>query len=61
MLTVSDNGAGMTISEGTGQGSRFVEAFVRQLGGTLATGTSHRGSTVTVRLPASILAESKGR
>lgn len=56
-LTVSDNGSGMTKGSGTGLGSRFVEAFVRQLGGTMAIGTGPRGTTFTVRLPASILAE----
>lgn len=56
ILTVSDNGAGMTKGTGGGMGSRFVEAFVRQLGGTMAIGTGPRGTTFTVRLPASILA-----
>ena len=55
-LTVSDNGAGMTKGTGTGLGTRFVEAFVRQLGGSMATGTSPAGTTFTVRLPATVLA-----
>jgi two-component sensor histidine kinase len=46
----------MTNPPSSGLGSRFVSAFVRQLGGTLAT-TSENGTTSTMRLPASILAE----
>ncbi|MDP4027244.1 PAS domain-containing protein [Methylobacterium sp. NEAU 140] len=60
-LTVSDNGAGLGSAgngpTGSGLGSRFVEAFVRQVGGTLATATGHSGTTFTVHLPVSILAE----
>ena len=60
-LTVSDNGAGLAVTgggpTGSGLGSRFVEAFVRQIDGILATATNHQGTTFTVRLPASILAE----
>ena len=56
-LTVSDNGSGLASKvEGSGLGSRFVEAFVKQLGGTLATASSPKGTTFTVRLPTSILA-----
>ncbi|WP_247749267.1 sensor histidine kinase [Rhizobium sp. L245/93] len=56
-LTVSDNGSGLASKvEGSGLGSRFVEAFVKQLGGTLATANSPKGTTFTVRLPTSILA-----
>ncbi|CAH0342111.1 hypothetical protein RHI9324_03822 [Rhizobium sp. CECT 9324] len=57
ILTVSDNGIGFSgKSDGTGLGTRFVKAFVKQLGGTLATLTSSNGTTFTVRLPLSILA-----
>ena len=60
-LTVSDNGIGLAgTSSGpvsSGQGSRFVEAFVRQIGGTLATASSRGGTTFTVQMPASVLAE----
>jgi chemotaxis protein methyltransferase CheR len=58
-LTVSDNGVGMSgTSEGSGLGTRFVQAFAKQLGGSLATLTSSSGTTFTVRLPISILAPS---
>lgn len=57
-LTVSDNGVGLSgKSEGTGLGTRFVNAFVKQLGGSLATATSSSGTTFTVRLPSTILAD----
>lgn len=60
-LTVSDDGAGLAATgggpSGSGLGSRFVEAFVRQIEGKLATATNNRGTTFTVRLPASILAD----
>lgn len=56
-LTVSDNGIGLGgKSDGSGLGTRFVNAFVNQLGGSLASATSSSGTTFTVRLPASILA-----
>jgi gamma-glutamyltranspeptidase/glutathione hydrolase len=38
-------------------GTRFVNAFIKQLGGSLASATSTSGTTFTVRLPVSILAE----
>ncbi|BCH53947.1 PAS domain-containing protein [Agrobacterium vitis] len=57
-LTVSDNGIGLSgKSEGSGLGTQFVKAFVKQLGGSLASATSSNGTTYTVRLPPSILAE----
>lgn len=57
-LTVSDNGIGLGgTSDNSGLGARFVKAFVKQLGGSLATATSSNGTTFTVRLPPSILAE----
>lgn len=59
-LTVSDDGAGLAVTgggpTGSGLGSRFIEAFGRQIDGILATATNSRGTTFTVRLPASILA-----
>jgi two-component sensor histidine kinase len=60
-LTVSDDGIGLS-APGTGNatsglGSRFVEAFVRQLGGTMATAAGSPGTTFTVRLPLSIFVE----
>lgn len=56
-LTVSDNGVGLgSTSNGSGLGTRFVNAFVKQLGGSLASATSSSGTTFTVRLPSSILA-----
>ncbi len=60
VLTVADDGIGLAATTGSnpasGKGSRFVEAFVRQVGGTLACATGKAGTTYTVRLPASILA-----
>lgn len=61
VLTVSDNGVGLG-KDGSGPavkglGSRFVDAFVTQVGGTLASATGAGGTTFTVRLPASILTE----
>ncbi|MDX1730787.1 MAG: sensor histidine kinase, partial [Aurantimonas coralicida] len=59
-LSVQDDGIGLDASArpgpGSGMGSRFVDAFVRQIGGTLARAGGANGTTVTVRLPASILA-----
>ncbi|MCJ2088028.1 PAS domain-containing protein [Methylobacterium sp. E-005] len=61
VLTVADDGVGLAATSGSnpasGKGSRFVEAFVRQVGGTLATASGRTGTTYTVRLPISILAE----
>jgi two-component sensor histidine kinase len=61
VLTVADDGIGLAATTGSnpasGKGSRFVEAFVRQVGGTLATASCTAGTTYTVRLPASIVAE----
>ncbi|AWI90330.1 histidine kinase [Methylobacterium sp. DM1] len=61
VLTVSDDGVGVTATSGSGpasgKGSRFVEAFVRQVGGTLATASGQNGTTFTVRLPLSVLVE----
>lgn len=61
LLTVQDNGVGhdQTRNSGarSGLGSRYVEAFVKQLGATLARATGANGTTMTVKLPMSILAE----
>ena len=62
LLTVADNGIGLNTSATTnpstsGLGSRFIEAFVRQLGATMATATGDSGTTFAVRLPGSILAD----
>ena len=43
-------------SDGSGLGTRFVDAFVKQLGGSLSCATSSSGTTFAVRLPASSLA-----
>lgn len=61
VLTVEDDGIGLDAaaqrsSESSGLGSRFIDAFVRQLGGTLARAGGPGGTTITVRLPNSILA-----
>ena len=59
VLAIEDNGIGFdgaTVREGsTGMGTRFIDAFVRQIGGTLARASGVSGTTVTVKLPASIL------
>ena len=60
ILTVSDDGIGLVAaadSSGSQFGSRFVDAFVRQVGGVLAKGAGTEGTTFTVRMPASVLAE----
>ncbi|AWN36207.1 sensor histidine kinase [Methylobacterium radiodurans] len=62
VLTVADDGVGLAATAGSGpasgKGSRFVEAFVRQVGGILATASCKAGTTYTIRLPTTILAES---
>ena len=59
VLSVEDDGVGLdaaTAQEGsTGMGTRFVDAFVRQIGGTLARASSSKGTTITVRRPTAIL------
>lgn len=61
VLTVSDDGVGLAAASGASAGSelgsRFVDAFATQMGGTLAKASGTSGSTFTVRLPISILAE----
>ncbi len=62
VLTVADDGIGLnppstSNPSSSGLGTRFVGAFVRQLGGTQATATSSGGTTFTIRLPGSILAD----
>jgi len=58
-LSIEDDGVGldaaMTREGSTGMGTRFVDAFVRQIGGTLARATGPTGTTITIRLPLSIL------
>jgi signal transduction histidine kinase len=58
-LSVQDDGVGLDAAgepqENAGLGMRFVDAFVQQLGGTLARASGWTGTTVTVSLPASIL------
>jgi two-component sensor histidine kinase len=56
-LTVEDNGVGLgTNGNASGMGSRFLDAFAMQLGGTLAKASAESGTTYIVRLPATILA-----
>ncbi len=61
VLTVSDDGVGLAAasahSTGSNMGARFVDASTRQLGGKLAKASGENGSTFTVRLPNTILAE----
>ncbi len=61
LLIVSDDGVGhdQALNSGvrSGLGSRFVDAFVTQLGATMARATGPGGTTMTVKLPASILAD----
>ena len=56
-----DDGVGLDAPAGqlenAGLGMRFVDAFVQQLRGTLTRQSGSGGTAVTVRLPASILAE----
>lgn len=57
VLTVADTGVGLgTAIGGTGMGSRFIEAFVHQISGSLAQASGPTGTTVSVRLPRAILA-----
>lgn len=61
VLSVEDDGRGYDGSAGSagtssGMGTRFIDAFVGQIGGSLARATSTAGTSVTVRLPATILA-----
>lgn len=61
VLTVSDDGVGIDSTafrnRAPTMGSRFVDAFAKRLGGTLAKASGETGSTFTVRLPRSILTE----
>jgi two-component sensor histidine kinase len=54
-LTVEDNGVGMS-SSAAGMGSRFLDAFAMQLGGTVAKASAPGGTTFIVRLPTTVLA-----
>lgn len=56
-MTVEDNGIGMNpASSETGRGSRFLDAFALQLGGTLAKASAGTETTFIVRLPLTVLA-----
>ena len=55
-LTVEDNGVGMNVNSSSGLGSRFLDAFAMQLGGTLAKASAETGTTFIVRLPMTVLA-----
>lgn len=56
-LTIGDDGVGISqTGAGTGMGSRFIDAFARQLGGTVAKASGATGTTFIVRLPLSVLA-----
>lgn len=61
LLIVSDDGVGHDQARNSGVrsglGSRFVDAFVKQLGATMDRATGPGGTTMTVKLPASILAD----
>jgi two-component sensor histidine kinase len=61
LLIVSDDGVGhdQARSSGvrSGLGSRFVDAFVKQLGATMDRATGAGGTTITVKLPASTLVD----
>lgn len=56
-LTVEDNGIGMNAAGGdAGMGSRFLDAFALQVGGTLAKASADTGTTFIIRLPTTVLA-----
>lgn len=61
LLIVADDGVGhgQAVNSGvsSGLGSRFVDAFVKQLGATMARATGPAGTTITVKLPSSVLAD----
>jgi len=61
LLIIRDDGVGHDQARNSGArsglGSRYVEAFVKQLGATLARATGRNGTTMTVKLPASILVD----
>lgn len=71
VLTISDNGAGSTyeepnedadmLSQGTGLGSQLMQAFARQLKGTLEIiDTSTAGYTVSLTMPQETSSQSEG-
>src|SRR4051794_1388085 len=64
-LSVEDNGIGLdapTAREGSsGLGTRFVDAFVQQIGGTLARATGPHGTTILIRVPISLIASQEER
>jgi len=61
LLIVRDDGVGHDQARKSGVrsglGSRYVEAFVKQLGATIARASGSSGTTMTVKLPASILVD----
>ena len=61
LLIIRDDGVGHDQARNSGVrsglGSRYVEAFVKQLGATIARATGSSGTTMTVKLPASILVD----
>lgn len=61
LLIVRDDGVGHDQARNSGVrsglGSRYVEAFVKQLGATIARATGSSGTTMTVKLPISILVD----
>ncbi len=61
LLIVRDDGVGHDQARNSGVrsglGSRYVEAFVKQLGATMARALGTSGTTMTVKLPLSILVD----
>ena len=60
-MIVRDDGVGHAVARKSGVrsglGSRYVDAFVKQLGATIARATGATGTTMTVKLPATILVD----
>ncbi len=56
LLRVSDDGSGVAEDGLPGLGSRFVDAFVRQIGGILTCDTGSLGTSFTVKFPATVIA-----
>ena len=55
VLSVSDDGVGLDSDGTAGLGSRFIAAFVQQIGGTLAAAGGQGGTTISVRLPMTVI------
>ncbi|SKA26653.1 sensor histidine kinase [Consotaella salsifontis] len=65
VLSVEDNGVGFdhgaaSAPPASGMGTRFIDAFVRQISGTLARASGDTGTTVIVHLPTSVLTTPDG-